>query len=122
MFTCLPFVKPCGKQIDHIDRRHAKLDQVPDEVLRSFRTLEECRLDANQIKELPKARNFFRLERIRYLTLSDNDLTRIPPGLGNFSQLVELDISRNDISELPPSIRLCDSLQIIDISNNPLQR
>lgn len=56
MFTCLPFVKPCGKQIDHIDRRHAKLDQVPDEVLRSFRTLEECRLDANQIKELPKAR------------------------------------------------------------------
>ncbi|THD23153.1 Leucine-rich repeat-containing protein 1 [Fasciola hepatica] len=119
MFACLPFVKPCGKQIDHIDRRHAKLDQVPDEVLRSFRTLEECRLDANQIKELPK--NFFRLERIRYLTLSDNDLTRIPPGVGNFSQLVELDISRNDISELPPSIRLCDSLQIIDISNNPLQ-
>ncbi|GAA56000.1 protein lap4 [Clonorchis sinensis] len=54
MFKCLPFVKPCGKQVDHIDRRHAKLEHVPDEVMRNFRTLEECRLDANQIKELPK--------------------------------------------------------------------
>ncbi|CAL8100696.1 unnamed protein product [Calicophoron daubneyi] len=119
MFGCLPFVKPCGKQIDQIDRRHAKLEQVPDEVLRNFRTLEECRLDANQIKELPK--NFFRLERIRCLTLSDNDIKRIPPGLGSFSKLVELDLSRNDISELPSSIRFCESLQIIDISTNPLQ-
>ncbi|KAF6778696.1 hypothetical protein AHF37_02053 [Paragonimus kellicotti] len=92
---------------------------IPDEVLRSFRTLEECRLDANQIKELPK--NFFRLERIRYLTLSDNDLTEIPAGLGKFSHLVELDISRNDISTIPNSIRFCDSLQTVDISNNPLQ-
>ncbi|KAF5394135.1 Leucine Rich repeat-containing domain protein [Paragonimus heterotremus] len=121
MFGCLPFVKPCGKQVDQIDRRHAKLEQIPDEVLRSFRTLEECRLDANQIKELPKV-NFFRLERIRYLTLSDNDLTEIPAGLGKFSHLVELDISRNDISTIPNSIRFCDSLQTVDISNNPLQR
>ncbi|TGZ62957.1 hypothetical protein CRM22_007156 [Opisthorchis felineus] len=118
MFKCLPFVKPCGKQVDHIDRRHAKLEHVPDEVMRNFRTLEECRLDANQIKELPK--NFFRLERIRYLTLSDNDITEIPPGVGKFSHLIELDISRNEISVLPTSIRFCDSLQIVDISNNPL--
>ena len=27
--------------------------------------------------------------------MSDNELTRIPPGIGNFSYLVELDISRN---------------------------
>ncbi|CAH8477488.1 unnamed protein product [Schistosoma mattheei] len=65
--------------------------------------------------------NFFRLKRIRLLTLSDNELTRLPTGIGSFSNLVELDISRNDISELPASIRFCDSLQSLDVSNNPLQ-
>ncbi|TNN13041.1 Protein lap4 isoform 1 [Schistosoma japonicum] len=119
MFKCLPIIGPCGRHIDHIDRRHSKLEQVPDDVIRNFRTLEECRLDANQIKELPK--NFFRLKRIRLLTLSDNELTRLPTGIGSFSNLVELDISRNDISELPESIRFCDSLQSLDVSNNPLQ-
>ncbi|CAH8488459.1 unnamed protein product [Schistosoma rodhaini] len=119
MFKCLPIIGPCGRHTDHIDRRHSKLEQVPDDVIRNFRTLEECRLDANQIKELPK--NFFRLKRIRLLTLSDNELTRLPTGIGSFSNLVELDISRNDISELPASIRFCDSLQSLDVSNNPLQ-
>ncbi|VDD80548.1 unnamed protein product [Mesocestoides corti] len=64
---------------------------------------------------------FFRLEKIRVLSVSDNELTRIPPGIGNFSSLVELDISRNDISELPPSLRFCDSLQVLDASNNSLK-
>ncbi|KAL5110563.1 Leucine-rich repeat-containing protein 1 [Taenia crassiceps] len=109
----------CGTQIDSIEKSHASLTSVPDDVLRSYRTLEECKLDANQIKELPNA--FFRLEKIRILSVSDNELTRIPPGIGNFSYLVELDISRNDISELPTSLSLCDSLQILDASNNALK-
>nr|CDS30895.1 cell polarity protein,leucine rich repeat [Hymenolepis microstoma] len=119
MFKCFPFIKGCGSQIDTIEKSHASLTSVPDDVLRSYRTLEECKLDANQIKELPSA--FFRLEKIRILSMSDNELTRIPPAIGNFSNLVELDISRNDINELPTSLRLCDSLQILDASNNALK-
>ncbi|VEL30540.1 unnamed protein product [Protopolystoma xenopodis] len=91
----MPFLKGCGRHVEKIDRRHSNLLIIPDEVLRNCRTLEECRLDANQIKDFPK--NFFRMERIRYLTLSDNELSRIPPGIGNFSNLIELDISRNGI-------------------------
>lgn len=53
MFKCLPFIKGCGTQIDSIEKSHASLTSVPDDVLRSYRTLEECKLDANQIKELP---------------------------------------------------------------------
>uniref|UniRef100_A0A5K3EPP3 PDZ domain-containing protein n=1 Tax=Mesocestoides corti TaxID=53468 RepID=A0A5K3EPP3_MESCO len=119
MFKCLPFIKGCGTHVECIDKSHASLTSVPDDVLRNYRTLEECKLDANQIKELPSA--FFRLEKIRVLSVSDNELTRIPPGIGNFSSLVELDISRNDISELPPSLRFCDSLQVLDASNNSLK-
>ncbi|KAM7538314.1 hypothetical protein Aperf_G00000076912 [Anoplocephala perfoliata] len=90
--------KGCGSQIESIEKSHASLTSVPDDVLRSYRTLEECKLDANQIKELPSA--FFRLEKLRILSVSDNELTRIPPGIGNFSSLVELDISRNEIVSL----------------------
>uniref|UniRef100_A0A0X3PSF0 Leucine-rich repeat-containing protein 1 n=1 Tax=Schistocephalus solidus TaxID=70667 RepID=A0A0X3PSF0_SCHSO len=118
MFKCLPFIKGCGTHLESFDKQHSSLSSVPDDVLRNSKTLEECRLDANQIKDLPNS--LFRLEKLRVFSISDNELTKIPPLIGNFIDLVELDISRNDINELPTSIRFCKSLQKLDISNNPL--
>ena len=42
-----------------------------------------------------KLQKFFRLTNLRKLTLSENDLLRIPPNIANFVSLVELDISKN---------------------------
>ena len=39
--------------------------------------------------------NFFRLNRLRKLGLSDNEIQRLPPDIQNFENLVELDVSRN---------------------------
>jgi Leucine-rich repeat (LRR) protein len=39
--------------------------------------------------------NFFRLQRLRKLGLSDNEIHRLPPDIQNFENLVELDVSRN---------------------------
>lgn len=39
--------------------------------------------------------NFFRLNRLRRLGLSDNEIQKLPPEIQNFINLVELDISRN---------------------------
>lgn len=39
--------------------------------------------------------NFFRLNRLRKLGLSDNEIHRLPPEIQNFENLVELDVSRN---------------------------
>ena len=38
---------------------------------------------------------FFRLVHLRKLTISENEIMRIPPDIANFMQLVEFDISRN---------------------------
>ena len=38
---------------------------------------------------------FFRLQNLRKLGLSDNELERLPAEIGNFMNLTELDISRN---------------------------
>lgn len=39
--------------------------------------------------------NFFRLNRLRKLGLSDNEIHKLPPDIQNFENLVELDVSRN---------------------------
>ncbi len=39
--------------------------------------------------------NFFRLNRLRKLGLSDNEIMRLPPDIQNLENLVELDVSRN---------------------------
>lgn len=54
MFKCIPLFKACNRQVDYIDRRHCSLTDVPDDVLRYTRSLEELLLDANQLKDLPK--------------------------------------------------------------------
>ncbi|BHF62714.1 Leucine-rich repeat-containing protein [Sparganum proliferum] len=115
MFKCLPFIKGCGTHLESFDKQHSSLSSVPDDVLRNSKTLEECRLDANQIKDLPNS--LFRLEKLRVFSISDNELTKIPPLIGNF---IDLHCYLVDINELPTSLRFCKSLQKLDISNNPL--
>lgn len=43
----------CVRQIDYLDRRHCSLTEIPEEVYRYERTLEELLLDFNNIQELP---------------------------------------------------------------------
>ena len=141
MLKCLPFWKACNRHVDYIDKRHCNLTQVPEDILRYVRTLEELLLDANQIRELPRVcimkisyifvwfmifscqtrptfgstllttrllpiflQGFFRLQQLRKLTLSDNEIARLPPDIGNFMNLMELDISRNGEYLLKPSL------------------
>ncbi|KAK0091026.1 hypothetical protein PV326_003862 [Microctonus aethiopoides] len=93
MFRCIPIFKGCNRQVEYVDKRHCSLPSVPDDVLRYSRSLEELLLDANHIRELPK--HFFRLQRLRKLGLSDNEIHQLPPEIQNFENLVELDVSRN---------------------------
>lgn len=44
----------CNRQVECIDKRHCGLANVPDDVLRYSRTLEELLLDSNHIRDLPK--------------------------------------------------------------------
>ncbi len=125
MFKCFPLWRACNRHVDYVDRRHCNLTAVPEDILRYSRTLEELFLDANQLRELPRVcrfhlyslqvhqfvesvrnllktkptpltfQNFFRLLQLRKLGLSDNEISRLPPDIANFMNLVELDVSRN---------------------------
>ncbi|XP_047500908.1 protein lap4-like isoform X2 [Penaeus chinensis] len=93
MFRCIPIFKGCNRHVEYVDKRHCSLGSVPDDIMRYARSLEEVLLDANHIRDLPK--NFFRLHKLRRLGLSDNEISRLPPDIQNFENLVELDVSRN---------------------------
>uniref|UniRef100_A0A1B0EY22 Uncharacterized protein n=1 Tax=Phlebotomus papatasi TaxID=29031 RepID=A0A1B0EY22_PHLPP len=54
MFKCIPIFKGCNRQVEFVDKRHCSLPNVPEEILRYSRSLEELLLDANHIKDLPK--------------------------------------------------------------------
>lgn len=111
MFRCIPIFKGCNRQVESVDKRHCSLPNVPEDILRYSRSLEELLLDANHIRDLPKVgvslakmiviypcssfQNFFRLHRLRKLGLSDNEINNLPPDIQNFENLVELDVSRN---------------------------
>lgn len=127
MFKCIPLFKACNRQVEYIDRRHCSLTDVPDDVLRYTRSLEELLLDANQLKDLPKVcifnvfdlneiryvvwicrdrpientssfQGFFRLVQLRKLSLSDNEIARLPSEVANLVNLMEMDVSRNGMS------------------------
>ncbi|EDS27691.1 tak1 [Culex quinquefasciatus] len=57
MFKCIPIFKGCNRQIEYVDKRHCSLPNVPEEILRYSRSLEELLLDANHIRDLPKRNN-----------------------------------------------------------------
>ncbi|XP_057652669.1 protein lap4-like isoform X21 [Diorhabda carinulata] len=120
MFRCIPIFKGCNRQVETVDKRHCSLINVPEEILRYSRSLEELLLDANRIQVLPK--NFFRLQRLRKLGLSDNEINNLPSDIQNFEHLVELDVSRNDIPDIPESIGQLRALRVADFSSNPIPR
>ncbi|XP_050308936.1 protein lap4-like isoform X3 [Anthonomus grandis grandis] len=120
MFRCIPIFKGCNRQVEFVDKRHSSLVNVPEDILRYSRSLEELLLDANHIRDLPK--NFFRLQRLRKLSLSDNEIQRLPSDIQHFEHLVELDVSRNDIPEIPEAIGHLQALRVADFSSNPIAR
>ncbi|XP_056592170.1 erbin isoform X1 [Triplophysa dalaica] len=106
--------------VTSLDYSHCSLEQVPKEIFSFEKTLEELYLDANQINELPK--QLFNCQLLQRLSLPDNDLAVLPPGLANLINLRELDISKNNIQEFPENIKNCKVLAIVEASVNPISK
>lgn len=66
MFRCMPF----GKHIDYLDKRQCNLSQIPEDILRYARSVEELLLDSNHIRELSKV-----VSRIYYMLTILNKYT-----------------------------------------------
>lgn len=109
------------KELYHVlDYSHKNLLNVPTEIYEHAQTLEDLYLDANQLKDLPKA--LFTLQHLKVLNISDNEIISMPSNVSNLVHLVEFDISKNGFLELPDNIKGMKSLEHFDLSVNPLGR
>ena len=83
MFKCIPLFKGCNRQVEYIDKRHCSLSQVPDDIMRYARSLEELLLDANHLRDLPRVSSCATIFRLfggfSYCTLDfDNKIRTVP--------------------------------------------
>ena len=72
----------------------------------------------NFIKKIPES--IGKLNRLKYLRLSYNNLTELPESIGELTELEILDLRGNKLSKLPVSMQRCSRLKKIDLRNNDL--
>ena len=73
----------------------------------------------NHLEKLPD--DFFtKFTSLEILSVSNNNLSDLPAGIGNLKDLAHLDISKNSIKSLPADLSdLAESMTYLDISDNP---
>lgn len=59
MFRCIPLpFKGCNRQVEYVDKSHSSLTEIPEDIFRYSRSLEELFLDANHLRDLPKVSTY----------------------------------------------------------------
>jgi hypothetical protein len=73
---------------------------------------------ANRIRQVPAAAL---PSRLRWLILTDNRITALPPEIGACTRLQKLMLAGNQLESLPPEMANCTKLELLRIAANRLQ-
>lgn len=92
-FFCIPLFACKGGVTDTLDFSQLRLEEVPREVLKSRKYVEELLLNVNSIEVLPP--EFFRCTKLRKLDVSENKIKMLPKEIGALQSLMELNLSKN---------------------------
>ncbi|MDX8380686.1 MAG: leucine-rich repeat-containing protein kinase family protein, partial [Ghiorsea sp.] len=92
-------------------------ESIP-EVLAKCPALSMIGFKSNQIKEIPE---HALPENVRWLILTDNQISKLPETFGRHQQLQKLMLAGNAISQLPNSMAVCRKLELCRLSANQLQ-
>lgn len=92
-FLCVPLFNCRNANIDALDFSQQHLEDIPKEIYKVRKTLEELNLNVNKIEQLPL--EFFRCFKLKKLDVSENKLKALPPEIGFLQLLMDLNISNN---------------------------
>ena len=94
-----------------------RFTQLP-EVLSSCVQLEMVGFKANRIREVAAAAIS---PGLRWLILTDNQISALPDSIGNCTRLQKLMLAGNQLADLPEAMRGCVGLELLRISANRFQ-
>ncbi|XP_031484097.1 receptor-like protein kinase 7 [Nymphaea colorata] len=94
----------------------------PESSLRNKSNLEWLKLGDNPFDRSPFPEEMVGLRQLRWVYLTNSNLEgRIPPGIGNLTELVNLELSSNALSgEIPAEITMLKNLLQLELYNNSL--
>ncbi|KAF9880383.1 hypothetical protein CkaCkLH20_02337 [Colletotrichum karsti] len=84
----------------------------------SLPSVHQLVLSMNRLRELPDVSSWISL---LTLTANENAIPEFPPGFTKLEKLRNVDFSANDIRVVPPEISRMDNLSMIRLSGNPLR-
>ncbi|KAL3091219.1 hypothetical protein niasHS_004153 [Heterodera schachtii] len=91
-FFCIPASLFCrAGPIEQLDFSQLRLEQVPKEIFKARKHIEELLLNVNSIEELPA--DLFRCTKIRRLDVSENKIKVVPVDIGALPSLVRAETS-----------------------------
>ena len=106
-------------QRDVLELDGQDLTELPGEIRVLRQNLKVLSLSNNQLSKLPDEISL--LEQLTELDVSDNLLTELPPQIGNLIGLKTLSIGHNRLRELPPSIGQLTDLRELRANDNKLR-
>ena len=83
-----------------------------------YSNIQSLSVSNNQLTRLPES--IGQLSNLQYLSVDNNELTKLPESIGQLSNLQGLYVSNNQLTELPESIGQLSNLQELNLNNNQL--
>lgn len=115
--TSLPDELPCLRRLRILFCSDNPFEVLPA-VLGQCPQLEMVGFKANRIHSVPGAAL---PPRLRWLILTDNRLTALPPEIGRCTRLQKLMLAGNRLTVLPPELAACRALELLRIAANRLE-
>ncbi|KAG9472544.1 hypothetical protein GDO78_018831 [Eleutherodactylus coqui] len=107
-----------------LDISKCEISEVPDAVFATCRVLQKkvLILHSNYLSQLlPKSCHILDLATLKVLDLHDNQITSLPPDIGQLKSLRVLNVERNVLRSLPDSIGDLVQLQTLNVNGNKLK-
>eukprot|EP01105_Mastigella_eilhardi_P005403 TRINITY_DN1712_c0_g2_i4.p1 TRINITY_DN1712_c0_g2~~TRINITY_DN1712_c0_g2_i4.p1 ORF type:complete len:494 (-),score=101.69 TRINITY_DN1712_c0_g2_i4:188-1633(-) len=92
------------------------LQCLPD--LRCLTRLRTAKLNDNQLNDASAVIDSLPCHNLAYLSVTGNNLSKVPPSISHFTALVSLSLGRNSLESLPEELGTLLSLQELDVSFN----
>ncbi|GMJ08900.1 hypothetical protein like AT2G30105 [Hibiscus trionum] len=108
----------CGSSARVLDVNNNSIQNVPNKIS-CLNSIQKLFLNANGISdEAIQWEGLISLKYLTVLSITQNQLTTLPPALGSLTSIRQLHVANNKLTTLPNEIGLLTQLEVLKVDNN----